>query len=166
MRTLRSLFTVFFCAWLAARGYAANYRPPAGRLPKGELWNLADSGFPGGIPDSTLKTVFTNFDNTATAAQINAAVANCPSNQVVQLTNKTFTLTASIEWENGDDGVVVRGHGTNTHLRYTGGAPGLSGLFNIVGDYTDQPEVDTFVTSITAGLTQGSTVLTVNSAAG
>jgi len=64
--------------------------------------------------------VYTNFTTNATAAQINAAIAACPSNQVVKLTNGTFNLSGSIVFAT-KSGVVLKGAGTNTVLDFADG---------------------------------------------
>lgn len=84
-------------------------------------------GVDGGIPNVT--TIFTNLTAPATLAQINAAIAACPSNQVVQLGPGTYVLnpqnnpidgsTHSIFF-NGKSGVVLRGAGPSTVLRFVG----------------------------------------------
>ncbi len=84
-------------------------------------------GVEGGIPNVT--KIFTNLTAPATLAQINAAIAACPSNQVVQLGPGTYVLnplynatdgsTHSIFF-NGRNGVVLRGAGPSTILRFVG----------------------------------------------
>ncbi len=84
-------------------------------------------GVEGGIPNVT--TIFTNLTAPATLAQINAAIAACPSNQVVQLGPGTYVInpqnnpidgsTHSIFF-NGKSGVVLRGSGPSTVLRFVG----------------------------------------------
>ncbi len=63
-------------------------------------------GVPGGIPRRT--TIFTNFTSRATAAEINAAIAICPSNQVVFLAAGTYNIGSLFM---GRNGVTLRGAG-------------------------------------------------------
>ncbi len=84
-------------------------------------------GVDGGIP--TVTTVFTNLTAPATLAQINAAIAACPSNQVVMLGPGTYVInpqynpvdgTTHSIFFNGKSGVVLRGSGPSTVLRFVG----------------------------------------------
>ena len=65
-------------------------------------------GIPGGIPNRT--TIYTTLNPGATAAQINSAIAACPSGQVVYLAAGTYTLTGMIDLDD-TYGVTVRGAG-------------------------------------------------------
>jgi hypothetical protein len=70
----------------------------------------------------------TSAGTTATAAQINAAIASAPANTFVKLGSGIFTLTNCLSWA-GHSHVVLRGNGpTNTILKFTGsGCGGFSG---------------------------------------
>ena len=75
-------------------------------------------GVEGGIP--TRSTIFKTLTPTNSLADINRAIATCPSNEVVQLTAGTYLLYGQITF-NGVSGVTLRGAGpTNTILRFTG----------------------------------------------
>ncbi len=74
-------------------------------------------GVEGGIPNVT--TVYTTLPASATLAQINSAIASCPSNQVVMLSAGTYTLGGQILFNNRN-GVVLRGQGDSTVLKFTG----------------------------------------------
>lgn len=63
-----------------------------------------DAGVRDGIPYRA--TVFTNHTTDATAAIIQNSLDTCPSNQVVQLTNGTFTINAALDIPSG---VTLRG---------------------------------------------------------
>lgn len=69
-------------------------------------------GVVGGIPDSSAMLVYTTFTATATAAMINNALANCPSNKVVACAAGSYTMTDDVVI--GKDGVVLRGAGMNS----------------------------------------------------
>jgi hypothetical protein len=64
-------------------------------------------GVRGGIPNRT--TVYTNFTSSATAANLNGAVASCPSNQVILLAGGNYALNATIS---NKSGVTIRGAAT------------------------------------------------------
>jgi len=74
-------------------------------------WSLY-SGIPGGIPHRT--TIYTNLPAGLSMATINSAIANCPSNQVVQLSNGIYTVTASLAPKSH---ITLRGQGSNTIIQ-------------------------------------------------
>jgi hypothetical protein len=76
-------------------------------------WSQA--GVVGGIPNRT--TICATLNPGATAAQINSAIASCPSNQVVQLGAGTFNLSGAINIRRSD--VTLRGQGMSTILNFT-----------------------------------------------
>ena len=65
-------------------------------------------GVPGGIPNRT--TVYTTLNPGVTAAQINTAINNCPSGQVVKLNAGTYSLSGAINFS-VKAGVTLRGAG-------------------------------------------------------
>lgn len=71
-------------------------------------WSSATVGVPGGIPVRT--NIYTTFAPGATAAQINTAIANCPSNQVVYLSAGKFSLTGPLHFHT-KWGCTLRGAG-------------------------------------------------------
>lgn len=109
------------------------------------VFTLGDAGGPkwqagvrGGIVPRT--TIFTNHATTATAAMIQHSLDTCPSNQVVMLTNGTFTMNDVLIVPSY---VTLRGHGiTNTSpsdytlLKWTSGGntDGLIGFDNNFDD--------------------------------
>lgn len=72
--------------------------------------NWSQAGITGGIPVRT--TICTTFNPGATAAQINSAIATCPSGQVVKLNAGTYVLSSGIDFA-GRSNVTVRGAGPN-----------------------------------------------------
>ncbi len=117
-------------------------------------WVLGQTvGVPGGIPNRT--TIFTTLNAGATAAQINNAIANCPSNQVVKLGAGAFNLSSTLSLTKS--GVTLRGSGTNTILN-----PSHNDTIIDIGSYSD---FDAGV-SITSGYAKGATNLTVSSTSG
>ena len=119
-------------------------------------WSTNTVGIPGGIPNR--QTIYTTLNPGATAAEINAAIDACPSNQVVYLNAGTYTLTAQIHFQY-NNGVTLRGAGpTNTILQW-----GDIGQLYLMRFGSSDP---TGFTSITAGATRGSTNITVGSTTG
>jgi hypothetical protein len=79
-------------------GGVASGPPWAGILDPARAIDWSQAGVVGGVPTRT--TVCATLNPGATAAQINAAIAACPSGQVVSLTAGTYALS--------DDGVVMK----------------------------------------------------------
>src|SRR6185295_9092556 len=80
------------------------------------IWQ-GNAGVEGGIPNRT--TIFQTLNPGATAAQINNAIANCPSGQVVMLSAGTYNLTAPINLTKSN--VTLRGAGpSQTLLKFSG----------------------------------------------
>jgi hypothetical protein len=109
----------------------------------------------GGIPARA--TNCANLTSSATLAQINSALASCPSGQTVSLGAGTYSITGTI---NIPSNVTLRGAGANlTILNATGGGGG-----NVVtlgsGSVPYNP------VSITSGASSGSTSLTVGNTSG
>jgi hypothetical protein len=140
--------------------FSAEYDLPAGRLPGGVRWTRASVGVEGGIPDSSAMVVYTNYTSSATAAEINVGIQNCPSNQVVALGSGSFTCSTGLLMKTG---VVLKGAGrTNTVLLFTGGNGNgfLRGLVEWPGPFTG--DASGTVKTWSGGLTQGSNPIAVN----
>ncbi|MGZ3743176.1 MAG: hypothetical protein ACXWRE_03620 [Pseudobdellovibrionaceae bacterium] len=138
----------------------------SGILSPNRAINWSTAGVVGGIPNRS--TVCATLNQGATLAQINNAISNCPSGQVVSLTAGKYNLGAGMIILKS--GVSLRGAGANqTKLYFTdrgncGGIPGvicLSGNY-INGGYGGTPQN---TANWTAGYAQGSTVLTFSSTA-
>ena len=87
--------------------------------------NWSQAGVSGGIPVRT--TTCATLNTGATAAQINNAIASCPSGQVVKLNAGTYTLSSGIDF-NGHSNVTLSGAGPDqTLLVFTAGV-GCGGL--------------------------------------
>jgi hypothetical protein len=144
-----------------------------------------NAGFPGGtLPDSSWAQCVTTACNTvtsagasATAAQINAALASALSNTYVALAAGTYNLTAPLilsDYESIKSNVVLRGAGANQTLivfnSITGGGC-YGNLINLEGScaYVNGGEQNVCVfagasttSTVTAGTyTQGSTYLSI-----
>lgn len=80
---------------------------PATRLPYGGSWNGL-VGVSGGIPTTRTKYGST-LPTTSSAAQINAAIAACPSGQYVELAAGTFNNLGNANIKIKKSGVTLRG---------------------------------------------------------
>jgi hypothetical protein len=79
-------------------------------LPDDRLYDWGSySGVPGGIPNRT--TIFRTLTPANTVAEINAAIAACPSGQVVYLSTGTYNLGAGSITFGKKAGVTLRGSG-------------------------------------------------------
>ena len=137
---------------------------PAGILEPRRAIDWSKAGVPNGIPSRTTVcyTVATSDDADAIQGHINT----CPQDQVVFFPTGTWTLNHSLTCNKG---IVLRGNGpTHTKLIMNGGngniffGPGSPGA----GGQGGYPPGPYGADSWTGGLTQGSTVLTLTSAAG
>lgn len=126
---------------------------------RGKDWYQA--GVPGGIPNVT--TIYTSFSPGASASQINTALANCPSNQVVFLNAGTYDMGGS-RISIRKDGVVLRG-ATNAQ----GFATTILNNTDIQMSRGQWPSANWGSLSskgIVSGLTEGSTAITLDSTPG
>lgn len=87
-----------------------------GILAPARATDWSQAGVPGGVPRRT--TICATLNPGATAADINAAIASCPSGQVVQLGAGTFNLSGALNIRRSD--VTLRGQGMSTVLNFTG----------------------------------------------
>src|SRR2546430_16127676 len=87
---------------------AAHAQPWSGILDPSRAIDWRNVGIPGGIPNRT--TICASLNAGATAAQINSAIASCPSGQVVFLSAGVFNLSAGIDF-GGKSNVTLRGAG-------------------------------------------------------
>lgn len=121
-------------------------------------WQLGvNVGVSGGIPNR--QTIYTNLAAGSTVAQINSAIQNCPSNQVVKLEAGVFSIGSSITMKSG---VTLRGAGSGTNgtiLRLSTGFQSAI-TFGIYGT----PSSGTLIS--TNGYYSGATNLTVASTNG
>jgi hypothetical protein len=129
-------------------------------IPTDTAWQTA--GVPGGIPSRT--TIYTTLSSGATQAQIQTAIDNCPSGQVVVLGAGTYSITSGITKKAG---VTLRGSGaTSTSLQYTGtsdvtlvGAPGGSLGTRVNLTSTLNRGATTFSAASVSGVTEGGYVV-------
>src|SRR3989454_7030371 len=98
---------------------AAAAEPWAGILDLSRAIDWSHAGIPGGIPNRA--TICTSLDPGSTAAQIDAAIAACPPDQVGFLTAGTFTLSAGLNMKSD---VTLRGARADpTKLPFPGTTP-------------------------------------------
>ena len=123
-------------------------------------------GIPGGIPSRT--TVCATLNPGASAAQINSAIASCPSGQVIFLNQGTYNLSSGLDFHN-KNGVTLRGAGPDkTRLVFSGsfncfGMGGNICVRNNELHYTSSP---VHTANWTGGYTKGSTQITLSNTTG
>jgi len=124
-------------------------------IPSGRRIDWAGAaGVPGGIPART--TIYATLNPGATAAQINSAIASCPSNQVVFLNAGTYNSVGEINFRTRN-GVTLRGAGPGRTIINSISTSSCIGA--------DQYGHGSGV-SITSGYTKGSTNIVLSSASG
>jgi hypothetical protein len=147
-------------------GAAASGLPWAGVLDPARAIDWSEAGVVGGIPTRT--TVCATLNPGATAAQINAAIAACPTGQVVSLTAGTYSIS--------DDGIVMqsgvtlRGAGADKTLLVFSTTNYCSNLsaaicFSGTNDWsggTDTQPGGTNAADWTGGYDQGATQITLS----
>src|SRR5207249_8596678 len=116
------------------------------------------------IPTRT--TIFANLTTANTLAEINAAIANCPSNQVVQLAAGTYALTDSVLIDR-KNGVVLRGAGPDKTILSFGSGNGYANV-RFIGTPFNDPNANEppNVRDWTGGYAQGMTSITLSSTSG
>ena len=126
-------------------------------------WSQA--GVSGGIPNRT--TVCQTLSPGATAAQINAAISNCPAGQVVMLNAGTYNLSSSLLIRNKSN-VTLRGAGPDaTFLVFTGSVGCMLGSSDVCV-YVDtlNPDNPQYTANWTGGYAKGTSSITLSSTAG
>src|SRR5438309_8818701 len=109
------------CLYLPTYSHAQLW---SGIIDQSRATDWSQAGIPGGIPNRT--TICATLNPGATAAQINSAIAACPSGQVVFLNAGTYNLTG-IDFAQHSN-VTLRGAGPDqTILKFTANT-GCSGL--------------------------------------
>jgi hypothetical protein len=131
----------------------------------------SNAGIPGGIPNRT--TICATLNPGATSAQIDAAIAACPSGQVVFLAAGTYNISGGISFA-GHSNVTLRGAGpTQTLLQFSSGTScnGQGGdicLTNSTGFWTGSAPTQpggTNSANWTSGYSQGTTQVTLDNTA-
>lgn len=165
---MRAFYIIF--AFLACSAFGAEYEIPSTRLPGSGTW--AAAGVPGGIPTrSTIYTTITSTgDTTDRTTEINTALADCPSDQVVLLGPGSFTTLGTIGVgsvsSSGKSNITLRGSvNLDGSPATTIDSRSSSSIAVAVGTgYTyNWPTAGADVTAAT--LTKGATSITVSSSA-
>jgi PKD repeat protein len=119
-------------------------------------------GVEGGIPNSSNMAVYTTIAAGASAATINTAINSCPSNQVVQLSAGSYSISSALSLKSG---VVLRGAGmasTTLTLGSSGGVQILGAdIYSAIANGSVAGS-----TSWTGGYTQGGSNIVVGSSSG
>lgn len=163
MRRRLSLLVSLVILGFSAHSYAQN---ASGIVNSSRVIDWSKAGIPGGTPTST--AICTTLNPGATAAQINSAIAACPSGQVVFLSAGTYNLTSGIDFDNSSN-VTLRGAGGDqTSLVFSGNVNcfGLSAdvcFRNGDNSYAGGPAHSA---SWTAGYSKGTTQITLSSTSG
>ncbi len=111
-------------------------------------------------------TVCSSLTASATAAQINTAIANCPAGQVVSLAAGTYTLSTGLLFQR--DNVTLRGAGPNAtflNITTTGSCNGITARICVRGDSLNYVDSPGNVANWTGGYAKGTSVITLSSVA-
>jgi len=169
MKSLRCLLS--FLSVLLVLPAVARAQLWSGLINANRAIDWTQAGIPGGLPDASWPICATVSAYSGSASTINSALSSCssahPGGGVVVLGSGTFTLSSSISFPQNTQGhLVLRGQGANsTHLLFTGA--GTSGHIFISGSDTNHYRGAAWSgISVTGGLSQDSTTLTLSSVSG
>src|SRR2546422_6877220 len=149
MKRLGFVLLLFACASVHAQ------TPWSGVLAPSRAIDWSKAGVVGGIPNRT--TICTTLTSSATSAQINSAIAACPSGQVVSLGAGTYSISGQIFFNNKSN-VTLRGAGPDqTIVAFTaaGGCNGLGADVCVVDGYNNYSGDPHNVATGTAGSAKG-----------
>jgi hypothetical protein len=132
---------------------------PAVRTPGGRGSWAGLVGVPGGIPTRT--TIYATLSSGASQSSIETALNNCPSNSVVLLGPGSYSIGTMFITKNG---VTLRGSGKGSTTLNVGDSVNV-GTYNYWWNDFNSPANGNHV-NWTAGLSQGSTNITVASTSG
>ena len=149
--------------------FSAHAQPWSGILDPARAIDWSSAGVKGGIP--VRPTICQTLSPGATATQINTAIANCASGQVVKLNAGTYNLTSGITFDGRSD-VTLRGSGPDqTFLVFTGDGDPCMGQYSLIcipgnnlGYYGPGPPTNS--ASWTAGYGKGTSVITLSKTTG
>ena len=162
---MRRKHTFLFFAVVLCWSAVAHAQQWSGIIDPSRAIEWSQAGIPGGIPNRT--TICSTLNPGATAAQINTAIANCTSGQVVYLNAGTYNLSSGIIF-NGKNSVTLRGAGADqTKLVFSGNVScsGLGASICLIGG-TENPVDNPTTVTWTAGYARGATQLTLSSVSG
>jgi len=164
-KKLALIACLFFSSLLQAQSWS-------GIIDSSRAADWSKAGIPGGFPSRT--TLCATLNPGATSAQINSAIAACPSGQVVFLSAGTYSLASGINF-NGHGNITLRGAGPKqTILQFTGGdnCNGNGGdicVTDSTGLFQGSPSVlpgGSNAHNWTGGYARGSTQITLDSVSG
>ena len=164
-RSLSSLFLLLLSLPFSVHAQA----PWTGIVTPSRAVNWANAGVPGGIPTRT--AICATMTTANTVAQINSAIASCPSGNVVFLSAGTYNLSGPIDFA-GHSNVTLRGAGANlTTLRFSGTDGcyvGFSAGVCLEAQVNSYPgaQYNTGYADWTAGYAQGNSSITLSSTTG
>jgi hypothetical protein len=161
MKRLTTTLSLFAIA-LAGGAGTAHAQQTVVSTKRSIQWSVA--GIPGGIPNRTTNCATLNPG--ATAAQINSAIAACPSGQVVSLNAGTYSIGSPGIVFQDKSNVTLRGAGpTQTILNFTGSnnCGGMGGDVCFINGDPNWSGAPGNTANWTAGYAKGSTVLTLSS---
>ena len=121
-----------------------------------------DAGVPGGITHRA--TICETLDSTATAAEINTAIAGCTVGQVVFLEAGTYSLTTGLVFNDKSD-ITLRGDGPDqTKLVFTGtnSCGGINSTVCVRNGQLNHRTAPGNTANWTAGYAKGTTVITLD----
>jgi hypothetical protein len=161
-----SFFFVPILLWLPSYGHAQLW---SGILASSRAtdWNAYPPGVKGGIPSATwTQCGSTIAAYTGNASTINSAIANCGTNQYVQLGAGTFTLSTGISITRSN--VVLRGMGANQTFMVTSASAGASQCEwqAAIMACVQNEDRNSYQANWTGGYSQGSTSVTLDSISG
>jgi hypothetical protein len=160
-KTFLFFFAAVFC-W-GAVGEAQQW---SGIIAPSRAVDWSQAGIPGGVPNRT--TICATLNPGATAAQINSAIASCPSGQVVYLNAGTYNLSAGISFA-GKSNVTLRGAGADKTLLVFSGNVNCRGFGSsvcIASSSNPGMPTPSNTATWTAGYAKGTTTITVGSTSG
>jgi hypothetical protein len=152
---LAVIFSIPFASCEAANHPEEPEEPVSELIPSARPYAWASfCGVPGGIPERT--TIYKTLPPSSTAAQISAAIAACPSGQVVFLSAGTYNLgSSSFNFGYNKSGVTVRGAGPGRTI-ITGSGSLIQNTYQYLdGDHPIR---------VTSGYAKGSTSIALASA--
>jgi hypothetical protein len=172
---MRLQLPILSCPVIALKGVAllallipiaTHAQPWSGILNPTRAINWSGAGVVGGIPNRT--TICSTLNPGVTGAQIAAAIAACPTGQVVFLNAGTYNLSDGIDIHKSN--VTLRGAGANqTYLVFTGSGASCFGLGTSIcirnsSTYLE-PTAPQNSANWIAGYGQGATVITLSNTA-
>jgi len=165
MRYRCSILSLLFVTALICFSLPTEAQQWSGILDPTRATNWTNKGVNGGIQNRS--TICATLNPGATAAQINAAIAACPSGQVVSLTAGTYNLAGGIVFA-GANNVTLRGAGPDqTSLVFTNSdnCIGLAADVCVKNHSEMGPLKPDNTANWTAGYSQGASTITLDNKA-